>query len=106
MPTLHLRSENRSARNSTQNILDLERAQAAEAGQDETVAGATVDRNTSVRSVMTLPAYSRSVRENERILAREGERDGIDVVLEAPETEMEEEERREEEMESLYQIRQ
>lgn len=54
---------------------------------------------------MTLPAYSRSVRENERVLAREGERDGIDVVIEAPETEMEEETRRDEEMESLYQIR-
>lgn len=54
---------------------------------------------------MTLPAYSRSVRENERILGREGDRDGIDVVVEAPETEQEEEGRREEEMESLYQIR-
>ncbi|EGP87830.1 unnamed protein product [Zymoseptoria tritici ST99CH_3D7] len=59
----------------------------------------------SVRSVMTLPAYSRSVRENERVLAREGERDGIDVVIEAPENEAEEEARREAEMESLYQIR-
>lgn len=65
----------------------------------------SVERHTSVRSVMTLPAYSRSVRENERVLAREGERDGIDVVLEGPETEMEEEARRDEEMESLYQIR-
>lgn len=58
-----------------------------------------------MRSVMTLPAYSRSVRENERILGREGDRGGIDVVLEAPETMEEEEERREDEMESLYQIR-
>ncbi|KAK5126716.1 hypothetical protein LTR85_009650 [Meristemomyces frigidus] len=103
VPTLHLRSENRSARNSTQNILDLERAQ--ETAQNETTAGASVDRNTSVRSVMTLPAYSRSLRENERVIAREGERDGIDVVLEQPETIEEEEERREDEMESLYQIR-
>ena len=54
---------------------------------------------------MTLPAYSRSVRENERILGREGDRDGIDVVIEAPETAEEEEGRREDEMESLYQIR-
>lgn len=54
---------------------------------------------------MTLPAYSRSVRENERILAREGERDGVDVVIEAPESEGEEEHRRDEEMENLYQIR-
>ncbi|RMY22280.1 hypothetical protein D0867_02812 [Hortaea werneckii] len=67
--------------------------------------GATIDRHTSVRSVMTLPAYSRSVRENERILAREGERDGVDVVIEAPESEGEEEHRRDEEMENLYQIR-
>ena len=105
-PTLHLRSDNRSARNSSQNIADLERAQAADAAQnDDTEAGAAVDRHTSVRSVMTLPAYSRSVRENERVLGKEGDRDGIDVVLEAPETIDEEEERRDDEMESLYQIR-
>ncbi|KAI7088623.1 hypothetical protein KC356_g3143 [Hortaea werneckii] len=97
-PTLHLRS----ARNSVQNVLDLERAQMQQ-GINEN--GATVDRHTSVRSVMTLPAYSRSVRENERILAREGERDGVDVVIEAPESEGEEEHRRDEEMENLYQIR-
>lgn len=54
---------------------------------------------------MTLPTYSRSVRETERVLGREGERDGIDVVIEAPEGEDEEEARRDEEMESLYQIR-
>ncbi|KAI6843641.1 hypothetical protein KC332_g2373 [Hortaea werneckii] len=98
VPTLHLRS----ARNSVQNVLDLERAQMQQ-GINEN--GATVDRHTSVRSVMTLPAYSRSVRENERILAREGERDGVDVVIEAPESEGEEEHRRDEEMENLYQIR-
>lgn len=67
--------------------------------------GAGVDRNTSVRSVMTLPAYSPAARENERILAREGERAGIDTVVEFPEGVDEEEERRENEMESLYQIR-
>lgn len=54
---------------------------------------------------MTLPAYSKSVRDNERVLAREGERGGIDTVVEASETVEEEESRREEEMESLYQIR-
>ena len=102
VPTLHLRSENRSARASAIN-LDLERAHGAET--TENGAGATVDRHTSVRSVMTLPAYSKSVRDNEQVLGREGERDGIDVVLEHPETVDEEEERREEEMESLYQIR-
>ncbi|KAK5010541.1 hypothetical protein LTR28_009249 [Elasticomyces elasticus] len=68
-------------------------------------AEAGVDRNTSVRSVMTLPAYSSAARDNERILGRAGERAGIDTVLEFPETAEEEEESREEEMESLYQIR-
>ncbi|KAF2007217.1 hypothetical protein P154DRAFT_420263 [Amniculicola lignicola CBS 123094] len=66
---------------------------------------AGVDRNTSVRSVMTLPAYSPAVRENERVLGREGERGGIDTVLEFPETQDDEEQRRDGEMESLYQIR-
>lgn len=70
---------------------------------NESTAG--VDRNTSVRSVMTLPAYAPTARENERILGREGERAGIDTVLEFPETNEEEEGRREGEMESLYQIR-
>ena len=96
-PTLHARSARSSA-----HLSDLERAQAAEVTEGS---GASVDRHTSVRSVMTLPAYSHSVRENERVLAREGERGGIDVVIEAPETEQEEEDRREEEMSSLYQIR-
>jgi hypothetical protein len=64
-----------------------------------------VDRNTSVRSVMTLPAYSPAARANETILGREGERGGIDTVLEFPETGDDEEARREGEMESLYQIR-
>ncbi|KAF2840519.1 hypothetical protein M501DRAFT_1010586 [Patellaria atrata CBS 101060] len=54
---------------------------------------------------MTLPAYAPVARPNEQILAREGERAGIDVVVEFPETHEEEEERRDEEMESLYQIR-
>lgn len=66
---------------------------------------AGVDRNTSVRSVMTLPAYSPAARDNERILGREGERAGMDNVVELPETADEEERLREEEMESLYQIR-
>ena len=66
---------------------------------------ATVNRHESTRSVATLPAYSRSVRENERVLGREGEREGIDAVLEFPETQEEEEARREGEMENLYQIR-
>lgn len=73
--------------------------------QTSSTTAAGVDRNTSVRSVMTLPAYSPAVRENERVLAREGERGGIDNVIELPETELEEERQREDEMESLYQIR-
>ncbi|KAI9779405.1 MAG: hypothetical protein M1839_007370 [Geoglossum umbratile] len=66
---------------------------------------ATVDRNTSVRSVMTLPAYRPNPREDERVLGREGERAGIDMVVEFPETLEEEEARREEEMDTLYQVR-
>lgn len=70
------------------------------------VAGAGVDRNTSVRSVMTLPAYRPAPGESEQVLGREGERGGIDVVIEYPETVDEiEEQRRDEEMEALYQVR-
>jgi hypothetical protein len=68
-------------------------------------AAAGVDRHTSVRSVMTLPAYSQTPQETERVLGREGERGGMDTVTEFPETNDEEENRREEQMESLYQIR-
>lgn len=64
-----------------------------------------VDRHTSVRSVMTLPAYSEGPRPTEKLIGREGERGGIDTVVEFPETAEEEEAHREEEMESLYQIR-
>ncbi|KAL5115925.1 hypothetical protein ACEQ8H_006147 [Pleosporales sp. CAS-2024a] len=64
-----------------------------------------VGRHTSVRSVMTLPAYAPAPRDNERVLGREGERAGMDNVIELPETAEDEESRREEEMESLYQIR-
>lgn len=98
-PTLLGRDGRRSNRNSRLDLPDVELG-----GQSGGAEG-DVERHTSVRSIMTLPAYSRSVRENERILGREGERDGIDVVVEAPETEEMEEQRRDEEMESLYQIR-
>ncbi|CAK7232934.1 hypothetical protein SCUCBS95973_008425 [Sporothrix curviconia] len=64
----------------------------------------TVDRNTSIRSVMTLPPYRHQPLENESVLGREGERDGIDVVIEMPTIE-DEEVLREEEMDALYQIR-
>lgn len=65
-----------------------------------------IDRNTSIRSVMTLPAYNPKPLAHEQVLGREGERGGIDTVVEYPETAEEQEARREEEMESLYQVRQ
>lgn len=73
---------------------------------ESTERGGGVDRNTSVRSVITLPPYNPSLSPSERLIAREGERAGIDTVIEFPETAEEEELRREEDMESLYQIRQ
>jgi hypothetical protein len=82
---------------------DPERQSLAQNSNTNTNAG--VDRNTSVRSVMTLPAYAPAARENEQVLGREGERGGIDTVVEFPEEVDEEEARREGEMESLYQIR-
>lgn len=63
-----------------------------------------VDRNTSVRSVLTLPAYRIQPTDTEQVLGREGERDGIDVVVELPTAEADEA-MREEEMDALYQIR-
>lgn len=54
---------------------------------------------------MTLPAYSQAPKESEQVIGREGERAGMDTVVEFPETVDEEEARREDEMESLYQIR-
>ncbi|KAG9599721.1 hypothetical protein KCV04_g19601, partial [Aureobasidium melanogenum] len=67
---------------------------------------AAVNRHTSIRSIATLPAYSAVPHENEGVLGREGERAGMDTVVEFPETTEEEEGRREAEMESLWQIRQ
>lgn len=67
--------------------------------------GGGIQRDTSVRSIITLPAYSSSPKPTEQIIAREGERAGMDVVVEFPETAEEEESRREDLMESLYQVR-
>ncbi|OJJ44530.1 hypothetical protein ASPZODRAFT_134610 [Penicilliopsis zonata CBS 506.65] len=64
-----------------------------------------VHRDTSIRSVMTLPAYTPSPKPTEQVIAREGERGGMDVVIEFPETADQEESRREGHMEALYQIR-
>lgn len=93
-------------RNGGQESRDREMSGAASDPERQTLnGGAGVDRNTSVRSVMTLPPYAPAARENEQVLGREGERGGIDTVVEYPETHEEEEGRREDEMESLYQIR-
>lgn len=70
----------------------------------QTAGGSGVDRNTSVRSVMTLPAYRAEASTNEQVLGRAGDRDGVDVIVDLP-TEEREEALRDEEMEALYQIR-
>lgn len=54
---------------------------------------------------MTLPSYTVDAGPAEKVLGRQGERGGIDTVVEFPETAEDEDERRNEEMESLYQIR-
>jgi hypothetical protein len=54
---------------------------------------------------MTLPPYMFQPAETEQVLGREGERAGIDVVVEYPENEAASEELRDEEMEALYQVR-
>ncbi|KAI1077687.1 MFS general substrate transporter [Whalleya microplaca] len=69
-----------------------------------TTSTSQVDRNTSIRSIMTLPAYRTKANETEQVIGREGERDGVDVVVECPTAE-EEENMRDEEMEALYQVR-
>ncbi|KAI1756801.1 hypothetical protein F4782DRAFT_526475 [Xylaria castorea] len=63
-----------------------------------------IDRNTSIRSIMTLPKYTNIANEDEQVLGRGGERDGIDVILELPSDEQHEA-LRDEEMETMYQIR-
>ena len=79
-------------------------AEATTQSADETADN--VNRHTSIRSIMTLPPYNATPNSHERLIAREGERAGVDTVIEFPETADEEEERREQEMEALYQIRQ
>ena len=54
---------------------------------------------------MTLPPYNPAPLPSERLIAREGERAGVDTVVEYPESETEREARREEEMDTLYTIR-
>jgi hypothetical protein len=55
---------------------------------------------------MTLPPYRTTPLPTERLIAREGERAGVDTVVEYPETEDVEEARREQEMATLFSIRQ
>lgn len=86
-----------------------ERQQRATTGRSGTAsngsrAGNPVDRNTSVRSVMTLPVYRATAGNNEQVLGREGDRDGVDVIVDLPNAE-EEEAMRDEEMNAIYQIR-
>lgn len=73
------------------------------AGPEMTITG--VQRDTSIRSVITLPPYSPSPKPTEQVIGREGERSGMDTVVEYSETAEEQEARREEQMESLYQLR-
>lgn len=55
---------------------------------------------------MTLPPYHVAPLPSERLIAREGERAGVDTVVEYPESELQAEARREEEMAALYNVRQ
>lgn len=89
--------------NQTANGQDTSYQGAAAAPEMQTNDG--VRRETSIRSIMTLPAYSLSPKPTEQVIAREGERAGMDMVVEYPETAEEQETRREEQMDSLYQIR-
>ncbi|EGO53358.1 hypothetical protein NEUTE1DRAFT_126682 [Neurospora tetrasperma FGSC 2508] len=100
-------SHNRANQDAMEETLTAVNARlAAAAGRTGATGGTTaeVNRNQSIRSIMTLPAYRPAPAENERVLGREGERDGIDVVVEMPTAE-DEEHLRDEEMEALYQIR-
>ncbi|RAL16014.1 uncharacterized protein BO97DRAFT_431754 [Aspergillus homomorphus CBS 101889] len=91
---------------STNNPRNASTEAAPEGGSEmHTTTNTAVRRETSIRSIITLPAYSASPKPTEQVIAREGEREGMDVVVEFPETVEEEEERRENLMESLYQIR-
>lgn len=104
----HSRIRMREAQDNLEDALHAAAAQQEAEARRASQHGATnqdgVGRNTSVRSVMTLPAYRPKATETEQVLGREGERDGIDTVVELPTAE-DEEAMREEEMDALYQIR-
>ncbi|EPE33937.1 hypothetical protein GLAREA_06950 [Glarea lozoyensis ATCC 20868] len=111
LPDASDRLEPVSTRSNGSSQLPISGGNAATRGNDgtntgpETTTASGVGRNTSVRSVMTLPAYNPDPHQSEQVLGREGERGGIDVVVEFPEMEADEERLREEEMEALYQVR-
>ncbi|KAK4152524.1 hypothetical protein C8A00DRAFT_44420 [Chaetomidium leptoderma] len=98
------RQLNRHNQDNLEDTLTETQARNGSANRNRQSATATVDRNTSVRSVMTLPVYRPKATETELVLGREGERDGIDMVVENRTAE-DEEALRDEEMEALYQIR-
>lgn len=83
---------------------ETQRAGGGPVGRNGSNRTGQVTRETSIRSILTLPAYRNKPNENERVLGREGERDGVDVVVEFPTAE-EQEAMREEEMEAMYQVR-
>ncbi|KAK6512435.1 hypothetical protein TWF481_001321 [Arthrobotrys musiformis] len=69
-------------------------------------ANRALDRQNSVRSVITLPPYREMAEMDlERTIGREGERGGLDTIVQFPETADEEEDRREERMQAMYELR-
>lgn len=69
-------------------------------------ANRALDRQNSVRSVITLPPYREMAEMDlERTIGREGEREGLDTIVQFPETAEEEEDRREERMQAMYELR-
>ncbi|KAJ6256748.1 hypothetical protein Dda_8615 [Drechslerella dactyloides] len=69
-------------------------------------ANRALDRQNSVRSVITLPPYREMAEMDlERTIGREGERAGLDTIVVFPETADEEETRREERMQAMYELR-
>ncbi|GAP92132.1 hypothetical protein SAMD00023353_7700530 [Rosellinia necatrix] len=74
----------------------------SETNRNSAVSG--VDRNTSLRSILTLPKYTNTANEGEQVLGRAGERDGVDIIIEMPSDEQHEA-LRDEEMETMYRIR-
>ena len=79
-------------------------AAVSETQRNNRSASGQINRESSVRSILTLPAYRHNPDDNEQVLGREGERDGVDIVVDYP-TPEEQEAMREEEMAALYEVR-